>query len=310
MDFNTWRQKQQVIIIDGSMSAGLEAQGLDLNDPLWTAKALKEAPEKIRQVHEDYYNAGANIAITASYQATMAGLEKAGLTADKSSQLIRKTVTLAKNARSNSHGRKKKWVAASVGPYGAYLADGSEYSGNYGLTKEQLKSFHRQRLELLLAEKPDLVAIETIPDRTEVQVLTELLAEYPSALAWLTVTLSDEGHLADGTALPDFQTLVESCEQVFAYGVNCVKPDLVLPALSCLVEKRTKPLVAYPNSGARYDADTKQWQQDESLESYFSQTSQAWNQLGCQLIGGCCRTTTTETRQLVASFRQKLSSPA
>lgn len=310
MDFNTWRKKQEVIIIDGSMSAGLEAQGLNLNDPLWTAKALKEAPEKIQKVHEDYYNAGANIAITASYQATLAGLKKAGLTADNSSQLIRKTVTLAKNARTNSYGQQKKWVAASVGPYGAYLADGSEYSGNYGLTKEQLKSFHCQRLELLLAEKPDLIAIETIPDRTEIQALTELLAEYPTALAWLTVTLRDERHLADGTDLLDFQALVESCEQVFAYGVNCVKPEWVLPALSCLAGERTKPLVAYPNSGADYDANTKQWQPDESLASYFNQGAQAWHRLGCQLIGGCCRTTTAETRQLVAVFRQKLSSPA
>ena len=166
MNFKEWQKNQKVILIDGSMSLGLEEQGLDLNDELWTAKALVNEPDKIEKVHQNYYDAGANIAITASYQATVAGFERLGHTTEESRALIKRTVELAKQAQTKSQGLQEKWVAASVGPYGAYLADGSEYRGNYGLSQTELVDFHRERLELLLESGADLLAIETIPDLT------------------------------------------------------------------------------------------------------------------------------------------------
>ena len=302
MNFKEWQQNQKVILIDGSMSLGLEEQGLDLNDALWTAKALVNEPNKIEKVHQNYYDSGANIAITSSYQATVAGFERLGHTTEASRDLIKRTVQLAKQAKANSQGTQAKWVAASVGPYGAYLADGSEYRGNYGLAQTELVDFHRERLELLLEAEPDLLAIETIPDITEIQALIELLAQHPEAAAWLTVTLKDAHHLCDGTDLHVFQQLAESSEQIIAYGVNCVQPDLVQPALEYLEEGATKPLVAYPNSGAVYDPTTKVWTHSHAVDDVFSRQALQWHASGCKWIGGCCCTSAKEISLLKETF--------
>ena len=302
MDFKEWQKNQKVILIDGSMSLGLEEQGLDLNDKLWTAKALVNEPDKIEKVHQNYYDAGANIAITSSYQATVAGFERLGHTPEEGRALIKRTVQLAKQAQAKSRGTQAKWVAASIGPYGAYLADGSEYRGNYGLLQTELVDFHRERLELLLEAGADLLAIETIPDLTEIQAVIELLAQYPKAAAWLTVTLKDAHHLCDGTDLCVFQLLAESSEQIIAYGVNCVQPDLVLPALEYLKEIATKPLVAYPNSGAIYDPTTKVWTHNHAVDEVFSNEALKWHGLGCKWIGGCCCTSAKEISLLKETF--------
>lgn len=302
MNFKEWQKDQKVILIDGSMSLGLEEQGLDLNDKLWTAKALLNEPEKIVKVHQNYYDAGANIAITSSYQATVTGFERLGYSTEASRGLIKQTVRLAKQAQANSQGTQEKWVAASVGPYGAYLADGSEYRGNYGLSQTELEDFHRERLELLLDAEPDLLAIETIPDLTEIQALIALLAQHPSASAWVTVTLKDAQHLCDGTDLRVFQLLAESSDQIIAYGVNCVQPDLVLPTLDYLKEIATKPLVAYPNSGAVYDPTTKVWTHDHAVDEVFSTKALKWHDSGCKWIGGCCCTSSKEIKLLKETF--------
>ena len=258
--------------------------------------------DKIEKVHQNYYDAGANIAITASYQATVAGFERLGQTTEEGRALIQKTVELAKQAQTKSQGTQEKWVAASVGPYGAYLADGSEYRGNYGLSQTELVDFHRERLELLLESGADLLAIETIPDLTEIQAVIELLAQHPKTTAWLTVTLKDDHHLCDGTDLRVFQLLAESSEQIIAYGVNCVQPDLVLPALEYLKEIATKPLVAYPNSGATYDATTKVWTHSHAVDEVFSNEALKWHESGCKWIGGCCCTSAKEISLLKETF--------
>jgi homocysteine S-methyltransferase len=259
-------------------------------------------PDKIEKVHQNYYDAGANIAITASYQATVAGFERLGHTTEESRALIKRTVQLAIQAQAKSQGTQEKWVAASVGPYGAYLADGSEYRGNYGLSQTELVDFHRERLELLLEAGADLLAIETIPDITEIQALIELLAQHPKATAWLTVTLKDAHHLCDGTDLRVFQQLAESSEQIIAYGINCVQPDLVLPALEYLKKNATKPLVAYPNSGAIYDPTTKVWTHSHAVDEVFSNEALKWHESGCKWIGGCCCTSSKEIKLLRETF--------
>ncbi|CZQ95671.1 homocysteine s-methyltransferase [Trichococcus palustris] len=302
MNFRDWQKNQKVILIDGSMSLGLEEQGLDLNDELWTAKALVNEPQKIEKVHQNYYDAGANISITSSYQATVAGFERLGHTTEESRALIKKTVQLAKQAQAKSQGTQEKWVAASIGPYGAYLADGSEYRGNYGLSQTELVDFHRERFGLLLEAEPDLLAFETIPDLTEIQALIELLTQHPKATAWLTVTLKDAYHLCDGTDLRVFQQLAESSGQIIAYGVNCVQPDLVLPALEYLKENATKSLVAYPNSGAIYDPATKAWTHSHAVDEVFSNEALKWHGLGCKWIGGCCCTSSKEISLLKETF--------
>ncbi len=145
---------------------------------LWTARLLRDAPEEIAAVHRAYFAAGARVATTASYQASIDGFTRLGLSGADAEALIGRSVLLAREVRDELAGDGiERWVAASVGPYGAALGDGSEYRGRYGVTAAYLRAFHRPRLELLAAAGPDVVAVETIPDVDEAAVLVELLDE-------------------------------------------------------------------------------------------------------------------------------------
>ncbi|HLO13953.1 MAG TPA: homocysteine S-methyltransferase, partial [Anaerolineales bacterium] len=198
------------LVIDGALATELERRGCDLRDELWSAKILLEQPEIIKQVHLDYFQAGADCAITASYQATIEGFEKRGLNEKEAIELIQKSVKLAKEARdefwadeSNRAGRAKPFVAASVGPYGAFLADGSEYRGNYGLTEKELMDFHRPRIKALIEAGADMLACETIPCLIEAQAIAKLLKEFPNSTAWISFTGHDERHVSEGQLLAD-----------------------------------------------------------------------------------------------------------
>lgn len=305
VQFEEWQKTQKVVLIDGAMSTGLEELGMDLNDPMWTAKALLEDPEKIVTVHKNYFDSGANIAITSSYQASVLGFKQLGYSVEESKLLIKKTIELAKLGREQSNGVQEKWVAGSVGPYGAFLADGSEYRGNYGLSKEELISFHQERITSLIEAGADLLACETIPDKTEIEALIELLKNLNAPPAFLTVSMRDAEHLSDGTKLSEFQKIAESSNQIFAYGVNCVDPDWVSPILEQLNLNASKPLVVYPNSGEEYDPVTKEWTHEKDTEHLFSIEAKKWHDLGAKFIGGCCCTTCREIKVLKETFLNK-----
>src|SRR5574339_763097 len=198
------------LVIDGALATELERRGCDLNDELWSARVLLEQPEIIKKVHFDYFMAGADCAISASYQATIEGFARRGLNREEALGLIQKSVLLAREARdefwadaSNRSGRARPFIAASVGPYGAYLADGSEYRGKYGLTEEELMDFHRPRLRALIGAGPDLLACETLPCLIEAQALAKLLREFPDAPAWISFTARDGEHVSDGQAFAE-----------------------------------------------------------------------------------------------------------
>lgn len=300
--FSEWSKRQKVILIDGSMAVGLEEQGLDLNHRLWTAKAIVEAPHKIQAVHEAYFNAGANITITASYQASMKGFLELGYSEAESVHFLENTVALAQAARESSESNQEKWIAGSIGPYGAYLADGSEYRGNYNVSRNFLKEFHEERLQVLVKAQVDLLAIETIPDKTELLVLLELIKDFPEVPAWVSFTLKDEKHISDGTSLVEMQGLLEQQPQVLAYGINCVAPNLVEPALLTLKKQAKKPLVAYPNSGAIYNPVSKVWTETTHVHDVFTNQAKNWYAHGCTWIGGCCCTSSTEIDLLRETF--------
>src|SRR5206468_3244428 len=192
-----------VVILDGALATELERRGADLRDPLWSAKLLLENPELIRQVHFDYYAAGADVATTASYQATIPGLMSRGLDRARAADVLRLSVTLAQQARdeywqAGRGGRFKPLVAASIGCYGAHLHDGSEYRGDYGLTVQQLIDWHRPRMEILAASGADLLACESVPCLAEAEALVKLLAEFPGVPAWLSFSCQDERRLCHG----------------------------------------------------------------------------------------------------------------
>jgi homocysteine S-methyltransferase len=295
------------LIIDGALATELERRGCDLKDELWSAKILLEQPEMIKQVHLDYFKAGADCAITASYQATIEGFAKRGLNERESIALIRKSVELAKQARdefwseeANRAGRSKPFVAASVGPYGAFLADGSEYRGSYGLTKKELIDFHRPRMKALVEAGADMLACETIPSLIEAEAIAELLKEFPNTSAWITFTGRDEKHISEGQVFADCVEQLQGHPQIAAIGINCTSPKY-LPSLIREARKRTeKPIVVYPNSGEKYDATRNGWDGAPVLDS-FGEQARDWYDAGARLIGGCCRTTPEDIR-VIASW--------
>ena len=303
MTFQQWINEQDIVILDGSMSRLLEEQGLEINHRLWTALALVEQPEAIYQVHKQYFDAGANVAITASYQATVKSFEDVGYSEKQAIAYIERSVTLAKKAKQDSKGGQAKWIAGSIGPYGAYLSDGSEYTGAYQISDYELKDFHEERIKALIASGVDVLAIETIPRLDELRVILNIIAviNFP---VWVSISLKDTQHLANGDSLTDFQQLVEQDQNVIAYGINCVSPQLVAPVIENLSVAATKPLVAYPNSGAIFDAVTKTWSEEISVEQVFSTDARCWHQKGAKLIGGCCCSTEHDIARLARTFDQ------
>ncbi|XXN62405.1 homocysteine S-methyltransferase [Enterobacter ludwigii] len=291
------------LILDGALATELEARGCNLADALWSAKVLMENPELIYQVHHDYFAAGAHVAITASYQATPQGFAARGLDEAQALELIAQSVQLAQRARddyrASSASTAPLLVAGSVGPYGAFLANGAEYRGDYALPEEEMKAFHRPRVQALLEAGVDLLACETLPSFAEAQALVSLLAEFPDSSAWFSFTLRDAEHISDGTPLSKVAELVNATPQVAAIGLNCVALESVTPALRNLQAQSDKPLLVYPNSGEQYDASSKTWHSAPSgctLHDKFAE----WQQAGARLIGGCCRTTPQDIAAIAA----------
>lgn len=191
-------------------------------------------------------------------------------------------------------------MAGSVGPYGAYLADGSEYRGDYARSADEFTAFHRPRVEALLDAGADLLACETLPSFAEINALAALLTEYPRARAWFSFTLRDSEHLSDGTPLHEVVSVLSAYPQIVALGVNCIALENTTAALQHLHNLTALPLVVYPNSGEHYDAVTKTWHHHgeacETLAGYLPQ----WTAAGAKLIGGCCRTTPKDIAELNA----------
>ncbi|MFI2564859.1 homocysteine S-methyltransferase [Paenarthrobacter sp. NPDC018779] len=295
------------LVLDGALATELEVHGCDLDDPLWSAKVLLEQPHLIKQVHRDYFDAGASVAITASYQATPAGFARRGLSVEESLELVARSVRLADEARQEylaaNPGARSLLVAGSVGPYGAYLADGSEYRGDYTLSSVEFRGFHRPRIAALVEAGVDFLACETLPSFAEAEALLALVAEF-DVESWFTFTLRDSGHISDGTPLADVAALLRTEPRVAAVGLNCVPLELVTPALGTLRNVTDAPLVAYPNSGETYDAVTKTWKPSEGSGHVGTLAGHVedWRALGARLLGGCCRTNPRDIEALAANM--------
>ncbi len=285
------------IVLDGGLATQLEARGHDLSDDLWSARLLRDDPAEIEEVHLAYFRAGARVAITASYQASLEGFAGAGIGPDEATVLLRRSVELADRAR----GRRLEqlagevaevepsplFVAASVGPYGAMLADGQEYEGNYGLTLEELRTFHRPRLAELVAAEPDVLAFETIPSTLEAEALVGLLAEFPNARAWLSYSCADGGRTCEGQPFEEAVRVAEGSRQVIAVGVNCTRPEHVDELLTRGRTATLLPFVVYPNDGRVWDGPGRRWL-GLGAGGFPVGAVERWRALGAQLVGGCC----------------------
>ena len=268
-----------MIKLDGGLSTALENNGNKLTTSLWTGELIRTNPAQITKAHLDFINAGAQIIITSSYQLSYTGCGARGWSEDETNQALIASTQLAKNAVIES-GKSVK-VAASVGPYGASLADGSEYKGNYGVSKQVLKDFHAKRLEILISTSPDYLALETMPDTFEVEVLLDLLNDCPIPF-WISYSCKEGNQTNAGQ---DFQSAVDLAQSAMAVGINCTKPELITDLLRSA--KSDKPYVVYPNSGRVWDAVKKEWTGSAAV-GFNDQLIQEWMESGAEIIGGCC----------------------
>ncbi|MDN7242532.1 homocysteine S-methyltransferase [Planococcus sp. N028] len=286
-----------IMVLDGAMATELERYGCNLNDRLWSAKIVMENPELIKKVHLDYFQAGADCAITASYQATIQGYQERGLTEEEAIGLIQKSVQLAAEARDefwsqlkDKSTRPKPLVAASVGPYGAFLSDGSEYRGDYSIGEDELVAFHKDRIRVLADAGADVLACETLPCLAEAKAIIKVLKDFPEVYAWFSFSAKDGYHISDGEKISSCAEWLDGEEQAAAIGINCSAPQFIESLIKEAKSRSSKPIIVYPNSGEEYDATSKTWN-EELQKNTFSSNTQRWHEAGAQIIGGCCRTT-------------------
>jgi S-methylmethionine-dependent homocysteine/selenocysteine methylase len=307
------------VVLDGGLSNQLEAQGADLSDALWSARLLADDPAAITAAHAAYYAAGARVVITSSYQASFQGFATRGIDHARAAQLLRRSIELARAAEAQAEtgaeaeaeagsaaaGRRApRWVAASVGPYGAVLADGSEYRGRYGLSVAELEAFHAPRLETLMGALPDALALETIPDVDEARALMNLVRG-SGVPCWLSFSAVGACTRA-GQALTNAFSLAADVDEVIAVGVNCCTPQDVLAAVEIARSVSGKPVVVYPNSGESWDAEARAWREDPTFDAGLVRS---WIDAGARLIGGCCRIGPEAIGQVAAAMRDAPARP-
>jgi homocysteine S-methyltransferase len=294
----------EVVVLDGGLATTLEAAGHDLSGPLWSARLLAEDPGAIVAANQAFLAAGAEVVTTASYQLSATGVRSIGGDVRDVDRLLERSVSLAREAIAGHFadqpdgGRRPPRVAASVGPYGAVLADGSEYRGGYGRFVEELIDFHAARLAALVAAGPDLLAVETIPSGTELEAIAQVLAEV-DVPAWVSVTVGP-----DGTTTPEGQPLGEALAPVLevaavvAVGVNCCPPSVATRALETIARSCEHPLVVYPNAGDTWDAQSRGWRPGAGGD--VRGELPRWLAAGAQMIGGCCGTGPEHLARLAA----------
>ena len=274
-----------VLVSDGGLATALEARGHDLSDPLWSARLLLDDPDEVVAVHRAFFQAGAVIATTASYQASFEGFAARGVSRADTERLLRRSVELARRARAELAGDgRRRWVAASVGPYGAMLADGSEYRGRYGLGVGALAAWHRPRLEVLAAAGADVLALETVPDVDEAEALAAAVAAL-GVPAWLSYSVAGDRTRA-GQPLAEAFAVAADVPEIVAVGVNCCGPADVAAAVALAREVTGKPVVAYPNSGEEWDPSRRAW---VGPSRFSARDAAGWVAGGARIIGGCCR---------------------
>ncbi|MBI3790374.1 MAG: homocysteine S-methyltransferase [Gemmatimonadetes bacterium] len=288
-------------LLDGASGTELTRRGHDISDALWAARLLLDAPEAITAVHRDYFDAGADVVTTMSYQASRSGFAARGVSADETDALLARSVELARAAERAYHeasgSTRPTFVAASIGPYGATLADGSEFHGEYGLTEDQLFEFHRERLPVLWAAGPDFLACETIPSALEVRAIVRALREVPAARAWVSVQCRDAGHTAFGDDVTALAASIEGEPQVIALGMNCLPPERVAGLARRMRAGTSKPLLAYPNSGELWNAETRGWDGAPTARRLADWVAE-FEAAGISWMGGCCRTTPSDIAEV------------
>ncbi|AXC11320.1 Homocysteine S-methyltransferase [Acidisarcina polymorpha] len=292
-----------VRVLDGGMATELEKLGCDLSGALWSARVLREAPEKIAAVHSAYLAAGADCILTASYQVSAEAYADAGLS-PKDAEIaaaadLVKSVQIAEDARAGffPSSRREVLIAASLGPYGAALHNGAEYHGNYEISLDELVAFHARRVAVLAGTSADLIAFETVPSFQEAKAIVKALAPFSEIGGWVTFTCKDESRVAHGEPISECAALLDAAPQVVAVGINCTPPNLVAALLREVRRATDKPIVVYPNSGESWNGATRTWS-GTADPAGFGELAAQWVDAGAQIVGGCCRTGPAHVRTI------------
>ncbi|TDM04696.1 homocysteine S-methyltransferase [Macrococcus carouselicus] len=288
--------KQDITLLDGGFGTTVEQFGYDVKHPLWSSNLIKHQPEAVYQVHKAFVDSGADIILTNTYQAAVPSFLNSGLTRDDAVYYLQQAVTLARRAATD-----QTIVAGSLGPYGAMLGNGAEYTGDYEVTAEDYIHYHQERLDILIAAGITVFAFETVPNVEEIKAIKTLLSNYDNIECWLSVTLRDKNHLSDGTSLKDVCEIVSTIKNIHAFGVNCTSAKVIDAAVEGLLQHSKHPLILYPNGGRTYDAEKKIWidQEDSSLV----EAAVRWKEQGVKIIGGCCQVGPEEIGEVVKNFK-------
>jgi homocysteine S-methyltransferase len=285
------------LVLDGGLGTLLEQHGHDLTSALWSARMLVENPDAIRAAHSEFFTSGARVGISSSYQVSYEAMHSLGIDGDGTDALLRRSIELVREAASEFDDGIERWTAASVGPYGAMLADGSEYRGDYGLSVAALRDWHAPRLFALAAASPDVLALETIPCLAEVEALAAVL-DGSGLEAWMSVTVA-MGALRSGETLADAFAIAADSDEIVAVGINCSDPLDVAGAIATARATTTKPIVVYPNSGEQWDAKNRRWM---GRAGFPDSLVREWVAAGASLVGGCCRVGPVEIGAMAAAI--------
>ncbi|QKF83377.1 homocysteine S-methyltransferase [Halarcobacter ebronensis] len=296
--------KQKYIILDGALGTQMQKNGYDINDSLWSAKFLAEDPKAIEEIHLQYLEAGADCIITSSYQASIEGFLQKGFTKEKAKELIVLSINLAKKIRDefwqnlkDKSNRGKPLVAASIGPYGAFLANGSEYTGEYNIPNEELKEFHKKRLEIIAKTNPDLFAVETIPSLNEAKIICELLKAF-NIPAWISFSAKNSSLTNANDDIKECAKYLDEQKHITALGINCTAPEHISSLIKNIKAVSSKPIVIYPNGGSKYNPLTKKWESSSTDSKEFGKLANLWKNDGASIIGGCCQTGPEEIKEI------------
>jgi homocysteine S-methyltransferase len=302
--FTALLNRNRPLLLDGGLATQLEAQGCDISNELWSASLLSTDPAAIVAAHRAYLDAGAECIATASYQASREGYANHGLSNDEADALMLSSVSLAKRARDEAQSDAA--IAVSLGPYGAMLHDGSEYSGNYGVSSNAIREFHEARLTLFDNAAADVLALETIPSRQEALVLSDLLRHCETP-AWVSFSCRDGRHICDGTPIVDVATLFHDHPSVVAVGINCTPPQFASSLIDELKGASSGVhVLAYPNSGETYNVDDNSWS-GTVTPGDCAAAANGWIAAGAKIVGGCCRMGPEHINAIASSIRSSIS---
>jgi homocysteine S-methyltransferase len=288
-------------VVDGGLSTALGELGRASGGLLWTAQLVIDEPDVVVAAHRSFVEAGAEVIITSSYQASVAGFEGAGLSRSEAVAALRSTTDLARRA---VDGDADVVVAASIGPFGATLGDGSEYHGRYDASWDAVQAFHRERIAVIVDSGPDLIAVETIPGIIEAEIILDELDRVGAPAGWLTLSCRDGETTCAGDPFAAVVRQLELSPALVAIGVNCTAPNHVESLLRSATGGPL-PFVVYPNHGRTWDAVGECWIGDG--DDHLSDRAAAWVAAGARLIGGCCGVGPAGVRGLVAT-REALAS--